>query len=57
LQNFQGVAEVKPSVPQKLVHVKYDPDKTNVKALVQRINAKTSYRAREPKAKAAAKKT
>lgn len=40
---------MKPSVPQKLVHVKYDPAKTNVKALVKTINTKTSYRAREPK--------
>ena len=46
---MKGVTEVKPSVEEKLVRVKFDPDQTSVKSLVQTINTKTSYRAREPK--------
>jgi copper chaperone CopZ len=50
LTAVKGVVEVKPSVDEKLVRVKFDPKQTSVKALVNQINTKTEYRASEPKA-------
>jgi hypothetical protein len=45
----KGVEKVRTSVPEKLVHVTFDPQRTSVKELVKTINTKTEYRAREPK--------
>jgi copper chaperone CopZ len=49
LTAVKGVVEVKPSVPEKVVRVTFDPDQTSVKALVNEINTKTSYKCSEPK--------
>jgi copper chaperone CopZ len=55
LTKVKGVTEIKPSVPDKLVHVKFDPQQTSVKQLVKTINEKTTYLAREPKPSSKAK--
>jgi hypothetical protein len=49
LATAKGVQKVRTSVPEKLVHVTFDPQLTSVKDLVKTINTKTEYRAREPK--------
>jgi copper chaperone CopZ len=45
----RGVQEVKPSIPEKVVRVRFDPDRTSVKALVREINGSTAFHANMPK--------
>src|SRR5579862_138533 len=50
LKIVRGVQEVKPSIPERVIRVRFDPDRTSVKALVQEINGTTPYHARFPQA-------